>query len=106
MLLFTAFGWLLIGCGGSDSSTRTTVESAFQATVKGLNQNDLGPEIPYFATEAEGANVAGRDATLGKLQEFASGLTPSDRVQIHSFRVEASKYTKTETLPGPPTECI
>lgn len=88
--LLTASAWLLLACGaGSEAGVRKTVEDAAQAVEAGLNQGDLSRVQSFFATEAEGANAAGLAYTWGALQEFTGGLTTSDRVQFHSFRVES-----------------
>lgn len=88
VILFVG-AWLLMGCSTrQEAAVRTTVENAAKAAEEGLNRRNLDSTQSFFATEAEGANIAGLAGTWGALQALDSGLTASDRVQFHSFDVE------------------
>ncbi len=88
-VVFVTAAWLLVACStGSEIAVRNTVEDAARAVEDGLNRRSLDQAQPFFASEAEGANVAGLSDTWGALQAFAGSLTSSDRVQFHSFDVE------------------
>jgi hypothetical protein len=88
-LVVVAGAWLLMACAtGSEAAVRKTVEEAAQAMEEGLNLRNLDRVQPFFATAAEGANMAGLAETWGTLQAFAGSLTASDRVQVHSFDVQ------------------
>lgn len=87
--VLAAMAWWLVGCAaGSGGAVRKTVEEAAKAVEQDLNRRNLASVQPFFATEAEGANAAGLADTWGALESFAAGLTPSDRVQFHSFDIE------------------
>jgi hypothetical protein len=72
--------------GAPEGAVRQTVEDAAKAIEAGLNQRDLGTVEPFFATLAEGANLAGLGQTIGQLRTFTTHLTAVDQVQVHSFQ--------------------
>jgi hypothetical protein len=84
-----AMALLLAACAaGSKGAVRTTVEDAAKAVEQDLNRRNLNSVRLFFATAGEGANAAGLADTWGALETFAAGLTPSERVQFHSFDIE------------------
>ena len=85
-----ALGGVLIALGvrtTPDGAVRKTVEDAAQAAAISVSQRDLSAVEPFFATIAEGANLAGLGQTLGQLRMFATHLNAGDQVQFHSFQV-------------------
>lgn len=75
--------------GTPEDAVRTTVQEAASATEAGVNQRDLSAVEPFFATPAEGANLAGLGQTIGQLRTFTTHLTAGDQVQVHSFQIQS-----------------
>jgi len=75
--------------GTPEGDVRTIVQAAANATEAGLNKRDLSAVEPFFATPAEGANLAGLGQTIGQLRTFTTHLSASDQLQIHSFQVQS-----------------
>ena len=75
--------------GTPEGDVRTIVQNAANATEAGLNKRDLSAVEPFFATPAEGANLAGLGQTIGQLRTFTTHLSASDQVQVHSFQIQS-----------------
>ncbi|HEX9439151.1 MAG TPA: hypothetical protein VF909_05695 [Roseiflexaceae bacterium] len=75
--------------GTPEGDVRTIVQEASSATEAGVNRRDLSAVEPFFATPAEGANLAGLGQTIGQLRMFTTHLSPSDQVQVHSFQIQS-----------------
>ena len=75
--------------GTPEGDVRTIVQAAANATEDGVNRRDLSAVEPFFATPAEGANLAGLGQTIGQLRTFTPHLNAGDQVQIHSFQIQS-----------------
>ena len=75
--------------GTPEGDVRTIVQAAANATEDGVNRRDLSAVEPFFATPAEGANLAGLGQTIGQLRTFTTHLTAGDQVQVHSFQIQS-----------------
>ncbi len=81
---------LALGLRGTpEGAVRKTVDEAAKATEAGVNQRDLSAVEPFFATPAEGANLAGLGQTIGQLRTFTPHLNAGDQVQVHSFQIQS-----------------
>ena len=75
--------------GTPEGDIRKTVQQAASATEAGVNRRDLSAIEPFFATPAEGANLAGLGQTIGQLRTFTTHLHASDQLQVHSFQIQS-----------------
>ena len=90
--VLAASGLLLVALalrGTPEGDIRKTVQEAANATEAGVNRRDLGAVEPFFATPAEGANLAGLGQTIGQLRTFTTHLNAGDQLQVHSFQVQS-----------------
>jgi hypothetical protein len=74
--------------GRPERSVRRTVEQLEEVALSGVNQRDVSMLDTYFASEAEGAIPSGLAATRDALRIFATQLSGSDQVQVHSFQIQ------------------
>lgn len=72
-----------------EDDIRKTVEGAANVVGAAVNRRDLTAVEPFFATPAEGANLAGLGQTIGQLRSFTTHLNAGDQLQIHSFQVQS-----------------
>lgn len=72
-----------------ESDVRKTVKAVASIVEPGVNRRDLGAVEPFFATPAEGANLAGLGQTIGQLRSFTTHLNSGDQIQVHSFQVQS-----------------
>lgn len=75
--------------GAADREVRNLIDEVQSAALAGLNDRDPDALNEYFATEAEGAQVAGLAETLQAYRAFATQLPDKATVQFHSLEVTA-----------------
>lgn len=87
-----ALGGVLVALalrGTPEGDVRTIVQAAANATEAAVNRRDLSAVEPFFATPAEGTNLAGLGQTIGQLRTFTTHLNAGDQVQVHSFQIQS-----------------
>ncbi len=81
------------GCGRVIDEVQSTAFS-------GLNQRHPDMLDEYFATEAEGAQVAGLAETQQAYKDFVSQLPGNNALQFHSFDITALEAQRTREDAG------
>lgn len=82
-------GAWLIRRGAEERAVRSVMDDVQTAALTGLNSRDPNALDGYFATPAEGAQVAGLAETQQAYKNFVTQLPSSSAVQVHSFDIVA-----------------
>jgi hypothetical protein len=75
--------------GAEERAVRRVLDEIQPAALTGLNQRQPDALDDYFATEAEGAVVAGLTETQQVYKDFVAQLPGNNSVQFHSFDITA-----------------
>lgn len=81
-------GWL-IQRGAEERAVRSVMGDVQTAALTGLNTRNSNALDGYFATEAEGAQVAGLAETQQAYKDFVAQLPGNTAVQFHAFDIVA-----------------
>ncbi len=102
--------WILVGLAASglllvfglrsapEGDIRKTVQGAANVIELAVNRRDLSGVEAYFATPAEGANLAGLGQTIGQLRSFTTHLNGGDQMQVHSFQIQSVAVHESDGL--------